>query len=84
MGTISSLAFKMIPHNKYVRQLVWYFWYVDTAVEDSELCCYNTEGDRNSVVSQDSWRIDVTRLEHDEAGGIRRHRRQQTVGALGD
>ena len=27
-------------------------YYVDTAVEDSKLYCYNTEGGRNSVVSQ--------------------------------
>ena len=36
---------------------------VDTAVENSELYCCNPEGDRNSVVSQTSYRIDVTRLE---------------------
>ena len=30
---------------------------IDTAVEDSELYCYNTEGYRNSVVSQASCRI---------------------------
>jgi hypothetical protein len=48
----------MIPQNKNVCQQ-----YVDTAVESSELYCYNTEGDRNSVVSQASCRIDVTRVE---------------------
>jgi hypothetical protein len=31
----------MIPQNKNGRQLVWY---EDTAVEGSELYCYNTEG----------------------------------------
>ena len=34
-----------------------------TTVEDSELYCYNTEGDRNSFVSQASCRMGVTRLE---------------------
>ena len=35
----------MIPQNKNVRQLV------ETAVEGGgELYCYNTEGDRNSIV----------------------------------
>jgi hypothetical protein len=43
----------MIPQNKNVLQLVWHL-YVDTAVEGSELYCYNTEGDRNSIVSQAS------------------------------
>ena len=69
----------MIPQNKNVRQLVWHLWYVDTAVEGSELYYYNTEGDRNSVVSQASCRTDDIRLEHEllqfthgEAGGIRR------------
>ena len=33
------------------------------AVEYSVFYCYNTEGDRNSVVSQASCRMDVTRLE---------------------
>ena len=33
----------MIPQNKNLRQLVWHF-YVDTAVEESELYCYNTRG----------------------------------------
>ena len=41
-----------ILQNKNVRQLVWYMYYVDTAVEVSELYCYNTEGDGNSVVIQ--------------------------------
>ena len=35
----------MTPQNKNVRQLVWHLYYVDTAVEGSELYCYNTEGD---------------------------------------
>jgi hypothetical protein len=39
----------MIPQNKNVCQLLWHLYYVDTAVENSELYCYNTEGDRNSV-----------------------------------
>ena len=69
----------IIPQNKNVRQLVglWHL-HVDTVVEGSELYCYNTEGDRNSVVNQASCRMDVTRLEHDmskfkhgEASGIR-------------
>ena len=53
----------MIPQNMNVRQLVWYLQYVDTAVEDSVLYCYNTEDDRNSVVSQTPCRIFVTLLE---------------------
>ena len=48
---------------KNVHQLVWHLQYVDTAVEGSEFYCYNTEGDRNSVVSQTSCRINVTQLE---------------------
>ena len=32
-------------------------------VEGSELYCYTTEGDRNSVVSQGSCRMDVIRQE---------------------
>ena len=54
----------MIPQSKNVHQLVWHFLYVDTAVEGSELYCYNTEGDRNLVVSQVSCRMDVIWLEH--------------------
>ena len=53
----------MIPQNKIVRQLVWHLLYVDTAVEGNELYCYNTEGDRNSVVCQASCKIYVTWLE---------------------
>ena len=53
----------MIPQKKNEHQLVWHFQYVNTAVEGSELYCYNTENDRNSVVSQASCRMDVTRLE---------------------
>ena len=37
----------MIPENKNVCQLVWHFYYVDTAADGSELYCYNTGGDRN-------------------------------------
>ena len=36
---------------------------LDTALEESELYYYNTEGDRNLVVSQASYRMDVTWLE---------------------
>ena len=35
---------------------------VDTSVEGSELYCYTTEGNRSSVVSQASCRMDVIRL----------------------
>ena len=45
-----------------MHQLAWPL-YVDTAVEGGELYCYNTEGNRNSVVSRALCRIDVTRLE---------------------
>ena len=37
--------------------------YVETAVEGSKLYCNNTAGDRNSVISHSSCRMDVTRLE---------------------
>ena len=53
----------MIPQNKYVRLLVLHLQYTDTAVEGSELYCYKTEGDRNSVVSQALFRLDVNRIE---------------------
>ena len=36
--------------------------YVDIAVKGCELFCYSTEGDRNSVVSQASCKIDVTSI----------------------
>jgi hypothetical protein len=49
----------MIPQNKNVCQLVWLL-YINTAVEGSRLYCYNTEGNRNSVVSKVSCRMDVT------------------------
>ena len=52
----------MILQNKNMSQLVCHL-NVDTAVENTKLYCYNKEGDRNSVVSQASCRIDVTRLE---------------------
>ena len=39
-------------------------------IEGSELYCYNTEGDRNLVVSQASCRMDVTRLEQRTLWGI--------------
>ena len=48
--------------NKNVLQLVWHVWYIDTAVEGSELYSYKTVGDKTSVVSQTSCRMDVTRL----------------------
>ena len=47
----------MIPQNKNVRQLVC------SAVEGRELHCYNTEGNRNSVVGQTKCKMDVIRLE---------------------
>jgi hypothetical protein len=47
----------MIPQNKNVRQPVWELKYVNTAVESSKLYCYNTEVDRNSVLSQVSCRM---------------------------
>ena len=49
----------MIPQNN-VCQLVWQLYNIDTAVEGSELYCYNIEDDRNSVVSQASCIMDVT------------------------
>ena len=51
----------MTQQNKDVRQLVWHLQYVDTAIEDSELYYYNTERDKNSVVSQASCRMGVPR-----------------------
>ena len=42
----------MIAQNKNVHQVVRHFYFVDTAVEGSELYCCNIDGDRNSVVSQ--------------------------------
>ena len=66
----------MIPQNNNVHQLIWHLPYVDTAVDGSDLYCYNTEGDRNSVESQASCKMYVTRLEHRSyikiTGGIRR------------
>ena len=56
----------MIPQNKNMRQLVWYLYYVDTAVKGSVLYCYNTEGDRNAVVSQASFRMGWALLELQE------------------
>ena len=43
---------------------------LDTALEESELYYYNTEGDRNLVVSQASYRMDVTRLEKSAYSGL--------------
>ena len=45
-------------------------WYVETAVEGSEIYCCNTGGDRNSVVSQASCRMDVARLEQRAYSGF--------------
>ena len=59
----------MIPQNKNVHQLVWHL-YIDTAVEGSELYCYNTESDRNSVVSQASWKMDVFNYFHIIGNGL--------------
>ena len=95
MATIFSPHIQMMinKQNKNVRQLVWHLQYVDTVVEGSELHCYNIEGDRNSVVSEASCRMDVTQLEldmskftHFEAGGIPRlpHHCQRIVDAWGD
>ena len=53
----------MVPQNKTVHQLVWHLYHVDTAVEGSELYCYNREDNRNSVLSQALCRMDVTHLE---------------------
>ena len=44
----------MIPQNKNMPQLVWHFKYVQIAVDDSKLYCYNTEGDRNSAIDRKS------------------------------
>ena len=52
----------MIPQNKNMRQLVLHL-YVDTAVEGSELYCYNTEEDINAVVSQAPCIMYLPRLE---------------------
>ena len=60
----------MTPHNKNVCQLVWHLWYVYTAVQGSEICNYNTEGDRNSVVSEVSCRMGWTLLELQAETGI--------------
>jgi hypothetical protein len=60
----------MISQNKNVCQLVWHLYYVNTAVESSELYCYNTEGDINSVVSQASCKMEVTRLEQHAYSGL--------------
>ena len=39
---------------RYQTFLREFSWYVYNAIEGSELYCYNTEGDRNSIVSQAS------------------------------
>ena len=43
--------------------IVWRLQYVDTVMKGTELYCYNTEGDRNSVLSQGSGKMFVTKLE---------------------
>jgi hypothetical protein len=53
----------ILPQNENVHQLVWHLWYVATAIEGSELYCYNTDGDGNSVVSQALCKMDVVQLE---------------------
>ena len=60
----------MIPQNKNVRQLVWHL-YVNTTIEGSEHYWYNTEGDRNSIVSQASFRMGGALIEVDR----NRHRK---------
>jgi hypothetical protein len=60
MATIFlTLKIMMIPQSKNVCQLVWHL-YVNTAVEGSDLYCYNSEGDRNSILSPVPCRMDVT------------------------
>ena len=59
----------MISQNNNMPKLVWHLWYADTAVEGSELYCYNT-GDINPAVSQESCRMDVTRLEQRVYSGL--------------
>ena len=51
---------------------------VDTGVEGSELYCYNTEGDRNSVVNQASCKMYVTRLEQPYCQGDMLENPQET------
>jgi hypothetical protein len=50
----------MIQQNKNFHHIVRHLYYIDTAVDGSDLYYYNTEGDRNSVVSQVSCRMDVS------------------------
>ena len=52
----------MTLQNENVRQLVWDLQYIDTAIEGSELYCYNIEGDTNSVVGQVSYRMYETHI----------------------
>ena len=63
MATVFPSRIEKISENKNVFQLVWCLQYVNTALVSTELYRYNTEGDRNSVVSQASCRMDVTLLE---------------------
>ena len=60
----------MILQNKKVHQLICHTWYVDTAIEGSELYCYNTEDDRSPVASQASCRMEWTLLELQAETGI--------------
>ena len=53
-----------------MHQLVWHWYDVETAVESSELNCYNTEGDKNSVVNQASSKTRWTILELQAETGI--------------
>ena len=58
----------MIPQNKNVRQLVWALVVLDTAAEGNDL--YYNEGDITSVESQESCRMDVTRLKQLAYSGL--------------
>ena len=53
-----------------MRQLLWHLYYIDTAIESSELYCYNTEGDIHSVVSQASCKMGRPLLELQAEAGI--------------
>ena len=52
-----------MPENKDVHHLLGHLYCIDTAVEGNDVHCYNTEGNRNSVVSQASCKMDVTPIE---------------------
>ena len=59
-----------MPQNKNVLQLAWRLQYVDTAVEEIEIYCYNTEGDINSVVSEASCKMGWILIELQAETGI--------------